>query len=186
MIVYIHGFGSSGESNKAVIFKDFFKTIGEKCIAPSLSYIPDLAVQTLEELVNACDEKWYVIGSSLGGYYATYLAQHARVEKVVLINPSVDPKKTLRRVLGEAHHYYDGSYFAWNETHLSMLERFETNVDAYKEKFMVLLQTGDEVLDYREAVAKYAGSEVIVEEGGEHGFDGIERYLDKVRRFFEI
>ncbi len=184
MILYIHGFAGSGEGNKATIFRDYFREKNKKFIAPSLSYIPELAVKTLEEIIDMCDEKWCVIGSSLGGYYATYLAQKARVAKVVLINPSVSPRKTLRRLLGEVRHFYDDSYFLWNERHLEMLKRYETDIERYKEKFTVLLQTGDEVLDYREAVEKYNGCDIVVEEGGDHSFVGIERHLERVHQFF--
>ncbi len=184
MIIYIHGFGSSGEGQKAKQFRDYYRSVGEPFVAPSLSYVPELAIKTLEEMIEHCGEKVSLIGSSLGGYYATYLAERAEVEKVVLINPSVYPLKTLTRVLGDAPNFYDGSTFSWQESHLEMLKRYERQIDAYRHKFLVLLQRGDEVLDYREAVAKYEGCKVIVEDGGNHSFEGIGRYFEQIRNFF--
>lgn len=185
MIIYIHGFGSSGEGQKAKHFRDYFHTIGEPFIAPSLSYVPELAIGTLEEMIASCNEEVYLIGSSLGGYYATYLSERAEVRRVVLINPSVYPLKTLTRALGDAPNFYDGSTFRWQEKHLEMLKAYQVCTSLNREKFMVLLQKGDEVLDYREAVTKYEGCEVIVEEGGNHSFEGIERYFEYICDFFD-
>lgn len=186
MIIYIHGFGGSGEGSKAKAFRKYFESIGETFIAPSLSYVPELAIKTLEELINSYKGEVYLIGSSLGGYYTTCLAKKMYVKKAVLINPSVYPAKTLQRAIGNAPNFYDGSHYSWSETHIGMLGKYEKNIDDCKHKFMVLLQKGDELLDYREAAEKYDGCEMIVEEGGSHGFDGIERHFETIREFFAI
>lgn len=186
MIIYIHGFGGSGEGIKAKAFRKYFNAIGETFIAPSLSYVPELAITTLEELINSYIGEVYLIGSSLGGYYTTYLAKKMYVKKAVLINPSVHPIETLQRALGDAPNFYDESYYSWNETHLEMLKKYEKNISEYKHKLMVLVQKGDELLDYREAVEKYEGCRMIVEEGGNHGFKGIERHFETIREFFGV
>ncbi len=180
MIIYIHGFGSHGLGSKAIAFRNYFKGKGEAFIAPSLSYIPDLAIQTLEELIESYDDV-QLIGSSLGGYYTLYLAQKYGL-KAVLINPSIYPYITLKKVLGEAPSFYDESHFAWMESHLEMLKKYETDLVPQKD-VMLLLQKGDETLDYREAEAKLPHAKQIVEEGGSHSFDGIERYFDEVDEF---
>jgi len=180
MIIYIHGFGSHGLGSKAIAFRNYFKGKGEAFIAPSLSYIPDLAIQTLEELIESYDDV-QLIGSSLGGYYTLYLAQEYGL-KAVLINPSIYPYITLKKVLGEAPSFYDESHFAWMESHLEMLKKYETDLVPQKD-VMFLLQKGDETLDYREAEAKLPHAKQIVEEGGSHSFDGIERYFDEVDEF---
>ena len=180
MIIYIHGFGSHGLGSKAIAFRNYFKGKEEAFIAPSLSYIPDLAIQTLEELIESYDDV-QLIGSSLGGYYTLYLAQEYGL-KAVLINPSIYPYITLKKVLGEAPSFYDESHFAWMESHLEMLKKYETDLVPQKD-VMFLLQKGDETLDYREAEAKLPHAKQIVEEGGSHSFDGIERYFDEVDEF---
>ncbi len=101
MLIYIHGFGGSGRGVKATLFKKVFKE--EPCIAPLLSYVPDLAVQTLSELIEtflARGESVSLIGSSLGGYYALYLGECYGL-KTVLLNPSLYPYKTLAAYVGE-------------------------------------------------------------------------------------
>ena len=184
MIIYIHGFGGSGEGSKAKVFRKYFKSIGEDFIAPSLSYVPELAIKTLEELIESYHKDVYLIGSSLGGYYTMYLAQKYNL-KAVLINPSIKPANTLERVLGEAPNFYDESSFTWNEKHLEMLEVHKTEV-AYQRNFKLLLQKGDELLDYNEALNHLPKAFRTVEEGGSHSFDGIERYFESIRAFFAV
>jgi len=189
MVIYIHGFGGSGEGSKAKAFREYFKSIDEDFIAPSLSYVPQLAIKTLEELIESYHGDVYLIGSSLGGYYATYLSKIAQVKKVVLLNPSVNPKDTLQRAIGNAPNFFDESYYNWNQKHLEMLNNYRVNSDIYwylKYKGLVFLQKGDELLDYNEAVDKYNGIKQIVEDGGSHSFDGIERHFENIRKFFEI
>jgi len=100
MIIYIHGFGGSGEGSKAKAFRKYFNSIGETFIAPSLSYVPELAIKTLEELIESYHGDVCLIGSSLGGYYTMYLAQKYNL-KAVLINPSISPVQTLQRSLNK-------------------------------------------------------------------------------------
>ncbi len=180
MIIYIHGFGSHGLGSKANAFRNYFEGKGEAFIAPSLSYIPDLAIQTLEELIESYDDV-KLIGSSLGGFYTLYLAQKYGL-KAVLINLSIYPYITLEKVLGEAPSFYDESHFTWMESHLKMLKKYETDL-VVQEDVLLLLQKGDETLNYKEAEAKLPNAKQSVEEGGSHSFDGIERYFDEVDDF---
>jgi predicted esterase YcpF (UPF0227 family) len=185
MIIYIHGFGGSGQGSKAKIFREYFKSIGEDFIAPSLSYVPELAIQTLEELIESYHEEISLIGSSLGGYYATYLSQKEEVKKIVLINPAVNPQETLKMAIGNAPNFYDESYYSWNTKHLEMLSRYRYDDIDCKNRVMLMVQKGDELLDYNEAVIKYDGAVQIVEDDGNHGFIGIEKHLENIRNFLE-
>jgi len=189
MIIYIHGFGGSGEGSKAKAFRDYFHSIGEDFIAPSLSYVPELAIGTLKELIKSYHGEVYLIGSSLGGYYATYLSQMEEVKKIVLINPATKPYETLRRALGEASNFYDGSYFQWSDKHIEMLKSYKSDsflLHIRRDDFLVMLQKGDELLDYKDALMKYDGCQVVVEEGGSHSFEGIERHFERIRAFFAV
>jgi len=181
MVIYIHGFGGSGEGVKASKFREYFKLKNKRFIAPSLSYNPTLAINTLKEIINSFDEDIFLIGSSLGGYYATYLEDFAK--KIVLINPATKPYETLKRALGFAKNYFDNSKFEWNENHLNLLKKYKKEPKKL-EKYMLLLQKGDEILDYKDAVKKYNGANIVLEDGGSHSFDGIERYFEKVEKFF--
>ena len=181
MIIYIHGFGSSGYGSKAKQFREYFKD--EAFIAPSLSYIPELAIKTLEELIESYNNDVTLIGSSLGGFYSIYLAQKYNL-KTVLINPSIYPYITLKKVLGNAPSFYDDSSFTLIQTHLEMLKNYAID-EVNQKNFMLLVQKGDETLDYNEAVNKLPDSSLVIEDGGSHSFDGIDRYFDKIREFFK-
>lgn len=184
MVIYIHGFGGSGEGVKARIVRDYFKE--DRVLTPSLSYVPELAIQTLTELILLCksqDEQVYLIGSSLGGYYALFLADRFDLS-VVLINPSIHPYKTLALWTGQAKNFYDESSFLWDERHIAMLRQYEVSPLLRQEKVMLMVQKGDETLDYREAVAKLSDARTIIEEGGSHSFEGFASRLDEIRAFF--
>jgi predicted esterase YcpF (UPF0227 family) len=122
----------------------------------------------------------------LGGYYAIYLAEKYGL-KAVLINPAVDSSRTLNRVLemgGMATNYYDNTEFTWNIKHVEMLQKYK--IDEVKNgKYLLLLQTGDDILDYRDAVAKLPNAQTIIEEDGTHPFEGIERHFELIDSFFE-
>lgn len=182
MIIYIHGFGGSGLGSKASVLRSLLKD--QNFIAPSLPTIPDLAIATLCELIEAFQnyEKVYLIGSSLGGYYSLYLAEKYNIP-AVLINPAIHPYTTLEHSLGEAPNFYDLSNYEWRETHLNMLKNFEIH-NPNPSNYLLLLQKGDELLDYREALDKLPSAKKIVEECGNHSFIGIENHVDTIVSFF--
>ena len=169
-----------------MLFRDYFTEMSKPCIAPSLSYVPELAMDTLEQLVESYDDVT-LVGSSLGGCCAIYLAEKYGL-KAVLINPAVYSEKTLKKrmveVNGMATNYHDGSQYTWNRSHVEMLKEYR--VDEVKNgEYLLLLQKGDDVLDYREAVAKLPNAVTIIEEGGTHPFDGIERHFGRIVEFIE-
>ena len=186
MIIYIHGFGSSGKGRKALLFKEYFKSQNIPFISPSLSYVPELAIDTLEQLIESYDDEVMLIGSSLGGFYSIYLAEKYEL-KAVLINPAVDSPTTLkRRILplnGMATNYFDNSHYEWTQKHIDMLFNYRIK-EVKNGEYLLLLQTGDDVLDYRDALAKLPNAKSIVEEGGTHVFDGIERHFETIKDFF--
>lgn len=186
MIIYIHGFGSSGEAKKAKLLRAHCQEEGIRFIAPSLPTIPDLAIKTLSELIESYqdNEPVYLMGSSLGGYYALYLSDKYNL-KTVLINPAVNASETLKKALGHGINHYDNSTYEWNESHLDMLESYEIE-EPNLENLFVLLQKGDEVLDYEEALDFLEGAKMIVEEGGNHSFEGLDRHLLSIKRFFGV
>jgi len=182
MILYIHGFASSGLGAKARTVRRFF---GKEAMAPSLSYVPDLAVDTLTQIVERSGEygeKVGLIGSSLGGFYSLWLSQQYDL-RCVLVNPSLEPWKTLAAVRQNAVNYYDGATFEWNERHVESLKRYAVDPPIDRSKILLMLQKGDEVLDYRVALEKLEGASLILEEGGDHSFQGFEKHLPAIQDF---
>ena len=186
MIIYIHGFGSSGEASKAKMLRAYCQEDKIRFIAPSLPTIPDLAIKTLSELIESYQdhEPVYLMGSSLGGYYSLYLSDKYNL-KAVLINPAINAPETLKRAIGHGVSYYDNSTYEWNESHLDMLESYEIE-EPNLDNLLVLLQKGDEVLDYEEAQDVLEGAKMVVEEGGNHSFEGLDRHLESIKRFFGV
>ena len=185
MLIYIHGFNSSPASSKAGLIQRELERRGrgEDFLAPALPHSPAAAAALLEQLVRAHRETC-LIGSSLGGFYATYLAEKHGV-RAALINPAVRPYEGLRAYLGEQRNLYTGARYQFTEQHLAELRALEVARVSH-ERYLLLVTTGDEVLDYRMATAKYTGCEQIVVEGGDHGFSGFANYADVVLAYCGI
>jgi len=183
MVIYIHGFGSSGQGMKAKLFREYFKSKDVAFIAPSLSYIPDLAIATLEELINSYEGDITLIGSSLGGFYSLYLAQKYDL-KAVLINPSTKPFVTLAKCTGYAPSFHDTSNFLWMDEHIESLKKYSVDF-TNQNNLMLLVQKGDETIPYSEAVKKLPKAMQIVEDGGNHSFEDIEKHFEKIKVFFQ-
>lgn len=183
MIIYIHGFGSSGKGHKVTVLKEWFGS--EKILSPSLSYIPELAIDTLSQLIELLQRQKQVvqlIGSSLGGFYSLYLAEKYQLS-TVLINPAVAPSPTLKQALGHAKNYYDDSYFLWTEQHIDMLKKLAVSKVSDEDKYLLLLQKFDEVLDYRHSLNKLPGALTYVDEDGDHGYGNIAKRKQEICDF---
>ena len=188
MILYIHGFNSSAQSHKAQQLLQWMRAKGleNDIMIPSLSSVPTEAMAELEALAASQKKNTLAfIGSSLGGYYATWLAQRYQ-SPAVLINPAVKPYDLLSDYLGRNVNHYSGEEYELRSEHIDELKALEVVSLDHAEQFLVMLQTGDEVLDYTQACEKYAGSEMIVETGGDHSFSGFERHFDRILDFCGI
>jgi len=186
-IIYIHGFLSSPASFKAQQTKVWLEAhhpdVRFQC--PALSSYPKLARDALVECVSACDSKPYVIGSSLGGFWSSYLIQSDLVEKGVLVNPAVSPHTRFREVIGQTlKSYYSEETFVLAEEDMAVLAECESTVVRDVSRYWVMLQTGDEVLDYRLAEQRYSGTKMLIEEGGDHSFQGFDTWLPEIMSFF--
>ncbi len=184
MIIYLHGTKTCGLDGNAKLFKEYFN---DRLFTPTLSYVPSLAIDTIEQLIKfflAKNENVALIGSSMGGYYAIYLANKYDI-KAVLINPAIIPYKNLPRI-GMDFLYYDKSSYEVTKTHLHSLKNIEVQKLKSPDSFLTLLQTGDKVLDYTIAQEKLKDTKLIIEEGGSHSFDGIERYFIKIDEFLDV
>ncbi len=188
-LLYLHGFNSSPQSLKAQLISQYMseKHCLDQLICPQIPSVPEEARLFLEQLVEETLENYPLsfAGSSLGGYYATYLAEKYS-GYAVLINPSVKPYETLRAYLGENKFYFDEGCWEFDESHIQQLEVMKVEEITEAQRYLVLLQTGDETLDYHQAELKYKNSQCIIEQGGDHSFVGLERYLQKIIQFSRI
>jgi len=188
-LLYLHGFNSSPESLKAQLISQYMsdKNCLDLLLCPQIPTVPEEARLFLEQLVEETLENHLLsfAGSSLGGYYATYLAEKYS-GSAVLINPSVKPYETLRAYLGENKFYFDEGCWEFDESHIQQLETMKVDNITEAERYLVLLQTGDETLDYREAESKYKNSQCIIEQGGDHSFVGLERFIPQIMQFSKI
>ncbi len=181
MIVYLHGFNSSPQSHKAQVLGRFMaaRGLGAEFLCPAL---PPLAADALREIdrLPLRGEVCFV-GSSLGGFYATYLAEK-RGAKAVLLNPAIDPHVGLRAYLGPQRNLHTGQPYQLTEEHLEQwralcVPRIEPG------RYLLIVETGDEVLDYRKAVARYAGAQQVVVDGGDHSLQSFASHLPRILQF---
>lgn len=176
-LLYIHGFASSGFSFKAGVLREAFSDV----YAPSLSHIPELAVQTLEEFLRALKGRPLLVGSSLGGYYAQYLAEKYDLP-AVLVNPVVAETIPESGVVGLRQSYFDGSSFEFTLDHLQSLSRYRPDISNPK-RFLALLQMGDRLLDHHRTLVALSGATIMKDEGGSHGFDNFAAKIPVIRDF---
>jgi len=180
MIIYLHGFNSSPQSHKARMLGRYVEERGlaGRYACPALPPLASDAIREIEKLGprDAC-----LVGSSLGGFYATYLAEkHAA--KAVLINPAVEPHVGLRAYLGRQKNLHTGEPYELTQAYLEEWARLYVPAITPR-RYLLIVETGDEVLDYRMAVARYAGAEQLVIQGGDHSLRSFADHLPRILRF---
>jgi uncharacterized protein len=180
MIVYLHGFNSSPRSHKAEVMRRYMieRGLEHEFVCPALPPRASEAIREIERyaLADPC-----FVGSSLGGFYATYLAETHRA-RAVLINPAIEPHIGLRAYLGPQRNLHTGEPYELTEAHLREWEELVIP-QITPQRYLLLVETGDELLDYRHAVRRYAGAEQVVMEGGDHSLQSFPRHLPRILRF---
>lgn len=186
-LFYIHGFNSSPQSTKARLLGDYLATRHPAINyhVPSLPYDPERAMQVLCDTIERClPDPVMLLGSSLGGFYGTWAAEHYGLP-LVLVNPAVRPFDLLKNHLGEQKNIYTGEVYLFTDHHIGILRGLDVVV-TQPGRYLLMVQTGDETLDYRQAVEKFAAATQIVEQGGSHGFDRFETQLPRIMNFFGV
>ena len=186
MILYLHGFTSGPQSRKvqALAARMAERGLADRLIAPQLPESPAAAISLADRLLAelSVGETATLVGSSLGGFYATHLAEKYGL-KAVLINPVVVAAIQLERYLGPQTWLYSGEPFEFTRQHIDELRALEAPRLANPARYWLLAEEGDETLDYRQAVARYASARQTVLPGGDHSFTRWEDYLDEVLAF---
>ncbi|MFP3551587.1 YqiA/YcfP family alpha/beta fold hydrolase [Paraburkholderia sp. SIMBA_049] len=185
MILYLHGFRSSPNSFKARVMAERLAALGRSAewCCPMLPVSPLEAVALVEERVAAANpEQVTVIGSSLGGYFATHLAEK-HGWRAVLLNPAVVPERDLSHYLGEQPLWHGGGSIVVEPRHLDELRALGVARITRPERYYLFAATGDEVLDYREMLAHYPGVQTRLIEGSDHAISEFPDYVDDVLAF---
>ena len=182
-ILYIHGFNSSPLSKKATQLITLMDALGlaGQLRVPALHHHPREAMAQLEAAIAELGRP-LLVGSSLGGYYATHLAEHHGL-KALLINPAVGPHRLFDGYLGPQQNLYSGEQWALTHDHVTALAELEVPPPQDPQRFQVWLQTADETLDYRVAAQYYRACALRIEAGGDHGFQGFAEHLPALLSF---
>lgn len=188
-VVYLHGFRSSPQSTKAQqmarVMAAQFSHITWWC--PQLPPSPQAAAALIAQgTLDWPSDHMAVVGSSLGGFYATWLAAQ-RDCKAVLLNPAIDPARDLAKYIGEQTTWHDPAerfYFA--PEFVDELRALEVGPLQHPAHVWALIAKGDEVLDWREMTARYPGATQVVLEGGDHALSDFETYLPQVLEFLNL
>jgi len=159
-------------------------------VCPQLATSPSDAILQLETIIDSSKtEHWFLIGSSLGGYFSTYLANKYQI-LAVLVNPAIKPFDLLEDYIGEQKNPYTKIVYQVTKQHMLDLKAIEKNApnfnDEQKNNYLVMVQTGDEVLNYQQAVDKFQHCRLIIEQGGDHSFVGFDKKLPVIADFLQL
>lgn len=190
-LVYIHGFQSSPQSAKA---RQLGAHLAQhhpsvRYVVPGLGFDPAAALRVLEQtlaaLAAAGSPPPVLVGSSMGGFYAAVLAERHRL-RAVLVNPAVRPHELMRGFPGPVTNPYTGERYELGERDIAVLRELDVPRPARPQDLLVLLQTGDETLDWRQAADRYADCSVVKQLGGNHAFENFEDMFPLIYRFAGI
>ncbi len=197
MILYLHGFRSSPQSFKARLMAQVMEAQGRlnEWACPALPASPKLAVELAEKLAAELQQReglrqspdhprtgLTIIGSSLGGYYATWLAEKLGC-RAVLLNPAVHAARDLATQVGEHTSFHDGQPFLFTPAYVDELEAMKVERITDPGRYFLIAATGDEVLDWTEMRDYYQGAHQRIIEGGDHGLSDFAAWLPEVLAF---
>ena len=186
-ILYFHGFKSSNDSGKAQEFRKFIenKTYKTKIIIPNLKDDFKEAHKQIESLIDKNSPNILYMGSSLGGYFALYFAQLYK-SKSVLINPAIAPLSGFEIHLGKNENYATGNKFTISKDDISYVRSLHHKKILEPKNNLILLESGDEILNYVESSSYFRGSYIDIFYGGNHSYTSIKEKFTKIKDFFNL
>ncbi|MDT9001169.1 YqiA/YcfP family alpha/beta fold hydrolase [Paucibacter sp. APW11] len=189
-LLYLHGFRSSPQSAKA---RRMARWVAEQrpdlqWLCPQLPPSPRQAMGLINALLSDCPHgQLAVMGSSLGGFYASVVAQSRPDALTVLLNPAVDPARDLARYIGEHSCWQKPEErFFFRAEYVDELSALQPGEWRHPERMMAVIAKGDEVLDWREMQARYARCRIKLLEGSDHGLSDFDDYLDELLTFLQL
>ena len=188
-LLYLHGFRSSPRSFKALRLQAWLHRhrpdVHWQC--PQLPPSPRAALHQVQDLVaDWPPQRFAVIGSSLGGFYATLVAE-ATGCRAVLINPAVDPARDLAAHVGEQTAFHDASQrFEFRAGFVHDLRTMKPATITRPERYFAVIAKGDELLDWREMSARYAGCPMRLIERSDHGLSDFDDHLPAILHFLQL
>lgn len=188
-LLYLHGFRSSPLSFKAQRLASWLARHrpGVQWDCPQLPPAPQQAI----ELAGARIAGWprettALVGSSLGGFYASVLAERLDC-KAVLLNPAVEPARDLAHFIGEQTAYHDPSqHFTFSQADADALRMLRPSALTRPARYFAIIAKGDEVLDWREMSARYAGCRIKLLEGSDHALSDFDHHLPDLLDFLQL
>ena len=188
-LLYLHGFRSSPQSFKAqrmaAAVTRKYPRICWWC--PQLPPSPREAMDMVWRTIAAWPhERMAVVGSSLGGFYATWVAERTGC-RAVLLNPAIDPARDLRKYIGVQTAWHDpNERLEVKADFMQELQALECGPVRHPERYFAVIAKGDEVLDWREMTGRYPGIRVKLLEGGDHALSDFDQHLDEVLAFLQL
>jgi predicted esterase YcpF (UPF0227 family) len=185
MILYLHGFRSSPTSSKASQIGARLQAIGRGAdyVCPQLPASPRQAIELALQLTqSSTPDQLTIIGSSLGGYYATWLAERLGC-RAVLLNPAVRAPRELEQYVGVTTQFHSDEPFEFKQEYIAEMEALAVGHITRPERYFLVAATGDGLLDWREMVAQFPGAWQKVIQGSDHGLSDFPDYLDEVLAF---
>ena len=188
-LLYLHGFRSSPQSAKARLMAQHMAarhpTVQWWC--PQLPPSPHAAMaMVMDGIQHWPRTSMAVVGSSLGGFYATTVAERTGC-KAVLLNPAVNPARDLAKYIGEQTSWHDpDEHFFFQAEYVQELVDLHCGALSDPQRYWALIAKGDEVLDWREMQGRYAQSRVRLLEGGDHALGDFELYIPEIMAFLGL
>jgi uncharacterized protein len=187
-LLYLHGFRSSPRSFKAQRMHSLLRDRpGLTWWCPQLPASPKEVISLLRDgTAEWPRETMAVVGSSLGGFYATWMAEEAGC-RAVLLNPAVDPARDLAKYIGEQTAFHDPSqHFYFAPEFVDQLRALERGPIPQPERYFAVIAKGDEVLDWREMTARYPGGRIKLLEAGDHALSDFDAHLPEILEFLQL
>ncbi|MBI3229171.1 MAG: alpha/beta fold hydrolase [Burkholderiales bacterium] len=188
MILYLHGFRSAPASFKARLLAERMAATGQQAawLCPQLPASPRAAINLARDLIRGCgvdiERELCIIGSSLGGFYATALAEEFGC-RAALLNPAVRAARDLASQVGTTTFYHSDQPFEFLPEYVGELEALQVEEITRPERYFLLAATGDEVLDWQEMLAHYPRARNRIINGSDHGISDFAQYMDEVLAF---